>query len=101
MNDNNSIIKKFFYIFSAACIFILLQYILMCFYFSFTTHFFNIILMACNAELIMKYWEELSHIIENKIMKILILCGTIAAVGFILLTCGYFPVSTTFKEVPL
>lgn len=83
------------------CMFILIQYMLACFCFSFKTHILNIIFLTCNAGVIMRFWEELSHIVENKILKCTIVCASIIVVGFILIICGYFPVSTTLREVLL
>ena len=88
-------------IFCQVCMFIFIQYMLACFYLSFTAHILNIVFLTCNAGVIMNFWVELSRIIKNKILKYSIICISIIVVGFILVILGYFPVSTALREVLL
>lgn len=97
----NNLGKNIIDIICQACMFVLIQYMLACFYFSFMTHILSIVLMIGNASVIMYFWRELSLIIDNKIIKCAIVFASIIAVGFILIICGYFPVSTTLREVLL
>ena len=93
--------KNILDIFSHVCMFIFIQYMLACFYLSFTAHILNIVFLTCNAGVIMNFWVELSRIIKNKILKYSIICISIIVVGFILVIWGYFPVSTALREVLL
>ena len=88
-------------IFCQVCMFIFIQYMLACFYLSFTAHILNIVFLTCNAGVIMNFWVELSRIIKNKILKYSIICISIIVVGFILVIWGYFPVSISLREVLL
>jgi hypothetical protein len=83
------------------CFFVFIQYILACFYLSFKNHILNIIFVIGNAGVIIHFSGYLSRIIENKIVKILIILVGIIIVGLVLLLHGYFPVSTTPMEVLL
>ena len=93
--------KNILDIFSHFCMFIFIQYMLACFYLSFTAHILNIVFLTCNAGVIINFWVELSRIIKNKILRYSIICLSIVAVGLILLLWGYFPVSTALREVLL
>ena len=93
--------KNILDIFSHVCMFIFIQYMLACFYLSFTAHILNIVFLTCNAGVIINFWVELSRIIKNKILRYSIICLSIVAVGLILLLWGYFPVSTALREVLL
>lgn len=98
MNEKN-LFSKGTDVICQMCLFIVTQYMLACFYLSFATNIFSIILMVCNAGVIMNFWMELSRTINSKIVKGVILFAGIVAVGFILIVCGYFPVSTVLQEV--
>lgn len=99
MNEKNSFSKTTDIIFQI-CLFIVIQYMLACFYLSFATNIFSIVLMVCNAGVIMNFWMELSRTINSKVIKCVILFASIVVIGFILIVCGYFPVSTVLQDVP-
>lgn len=86
-------IEKIMDVISQLAAFVLAQYLLACFYLSFTAHIFSILLLAGNAYMIQIFWENLSRITENRAVKCGILAAGILATGAFLLIFGYFPVA--------
>lgn len=100
MKEKN-IIKASVEIFCQLSIFVLVQYILACFYLSFKNNILSIIFMVCNTGVLIQTWEYLSRVVESKVIKSIVLFAGVIIVGGILLLYGYFPVSTTLQEVLL
>ena len=99
-NERKKTFSKTTDIICQICLFIVIQYMLACFYLSFATNIFSIVLMVCNAGVIINFWMELSRTINSKVVKCVILFASIVVIGFILIVCGYFPVSTVLQDVP-
>lgn len=83
----------------SVCAFVFVQYLLACFNLSFRGHIFGALILACNTSTIVWLWGELSKGIESKPAKCAIVGAGILAVGALLLTVGYFPISTALQKL--
>jgi hypothetical protein len=79
--------------------FIALQYLLLCFLFSFKTSIVYVLLFAVNVSVIGKYWSCLKAATTNKVLYIAAFCVSILLVSVIIYVWGYFPVVTVLKEL--
>jgi hypothetical protein len=79
--------------------FIALQYILLCFFFSFRTSIVYVLVFAVNVSTISKYWSFLKGAITNKVLFTVIFSINIIIIGFAIYKWGYFPVITVLKEI--
>ena len=81
--------------------FIFIQYLLACFYFSFHSHPFSVILMAISIATILQFRTNLESVFKSALIPYVFLILGIIIVGVMLVLYGYFPVSTVLKEVSL
>lgn len=81
--------------------YVLIQYILACFYFSFHAHVLSIFLVMLNTSMITLFREGMTRIVKSPLISYAFLILSIAIVAILLLVYGYFPVSTVLKEVSL
>ena len=81
--------------------YVLIQYILACFYFSFHAHVLSIFLIILNTSMITLFREGMARIVKSPLICYAFLILSIAIVAILLLVYGYFPVSTVLKEVSL
>lgn len=81
--------------------FIFIQYLLACFYFSFHSHPFSVIFTAVNITTILQFRINLKNVFKSALIPYIFLILGIIIVGAVLVLYGYFPISTTPLAVSL